>query len=112
MLIVGADTYSNERIKTGPAGQVQLLFLDGSSLSIAANSEILIDEYVYDPKAQTGTYSASHALSMDDCARKATALDSYHYWAPSEGRYAVGYHSVPALFDGATSCKEYVVLLP
>ena len=33
MLLVGSDNFANEKITTGPEGQAQLLFIDGSSIS-------------------------------------------------------------------------------
>src|SRR3984957_20753682 len=48
-LTVGAHIVHKERIHTTPTGTVQLLFLDKSTLSIAPNTSILIDEYVYNP---------------------------------------------------------------
>src|ERR1700676_2140839 len=48
-LTVGAYIVHKERIHTTPTGTVQLLFLDKSTLSIAPNTSILIDEYVYNP---------------------------------------------------------------
>jgi hypothetical protein len=53
-LIVGAHIVHNERIHTTPQGTVQLRFTDKSSMSIAPNTDIVIDEYVYDPNAQNG----------------------------------------------------------
>jgi FecR protein len=53
-LTVGARIVHKERIQTTPTGTVQLLFLDKSTLSIGPNSNILIDEYVFDPKSNTG----------------------------------------------------------
>src|ERR1700686_1559158 len=53
-LIVGAHIVHKERGPTTPAGTVQLLFTDKSSMSIAPNTDIVIDEYVYDPNAQNG----------------------------------------------------------
>jgi hypothetical protein len=53
-LTVGANIVHKERIHTTPSGTVQLLFLDKSTLSIAPNTNLLIDEYVYDPKTNTG----------------------------------------------------------
>src|SRR5262249_52225411 len=42
------------RIHTSPTGSVQLLFLDKSTLNIAPNTSILIDEFVYDPASGSG----------------------------------------------------------
>ena len=53
-LIVGAHIVHNERIHTTPDGTVQLRFTDRSSMSIAPNTDIVINEYVYDPNAQHG----------------------------------------------------------
>ena len=53
-LVVGANIVHNERVHTTPAGTAQLLFTDKSSMSIAPNTDIVIDEYVYNPNAQNG----------------------------------------------------------
>src|ERR1700686_2100441 len=53
-LIVGAHNVHKERVHTTPAGTVQLLFTDKSSMSIAPNTDIVIDEYVYNPGAKDG----------------------------------------------------------
>jgi FecR protein len=53
-LNVGANIVHKERIHTTPSGSVQLLFLDKSTLSIAPNTNLLIDEYIYNPKSNSG----------------------------------------------------------
>src|ERR1700690_4622233 len=53
-LVVGAHIVHKERVHTTPAGTAQLLFADKSSMSIAPNTDIVIDEYVYDPNANNG----------------------------------------------------------
>jgi FecR protein len=53
-LTVGANIVHKERIHTTPSGTVQLLFVDKSTLSIAPNTNLLIDEYIYDPKSNSG----------------------------------------------------------
>jgi len=53
-LLVGAHIVHKERIHTTPTGTAQLLFTDKSSMSIAPNTDIVIDEYVYDPNARNG----------------------------------------------------------
>ncbi|HEX3505253.1 MAG TPA: FecR domain-containing protein [Xanthobacteraceae bacterium] len=60
-LNVGANIVHRERIHTTPSGSVQLLFLDKSTLSIAPNTNLLIDEYIYDPKSNTGHMLANLA---------------------------------------------------
>src|SRR6185312_3585620 len=49
----------NEHITTGPAGQTQLLFLDESSMTVGPNSDLTIDQFVYDPKSGGGKLAMS-----------------------------------------------------
>src|SRR6516162_6866686 len=53
-LTVGARVLHKERIHTSPTGSVQLLSLDKSTLSIAPNTSLVIDEFVYDPASNSG----------------------------------------------------------
>ncbi len=53
-LIVGAHIVHNEKIHTTPEGSLQLRFTDQSSMSIAPNTEIVINDYVYDPNSRNG----------------------------------------------------------
>ena len=45
---------SQGTIHTSPSGSVQLRFLDKSSLSVAPNTSIVIDDFVYDPNSNSG----------------------------------------------------------
>jgi hypothetical protein len=58
-LILGSNVMFRERIVTSAKGQAQLLFLDQSSLTVAPNSELVIDEFVYDPEKKTGKLAAT-----------------------------------------------------
>jgi hypothetical protein len=53
-LTVGARVLHKERIHTSTTGSVQLLFLDKSTLNIAPNTSLVIDEFVYDPASNSG----------------------------------------------------------
>jgi FecR protein len=53
-LTIGTNIIYKERVKTSAQGSTQILFLDTSTLNVGRNSNIVIDEYVYDPKAGTG----------------------------------------------------------
>jgi hypothetical protein len=53
-LKVGSRILHKERIHTSPTGSVQLLFVDQSTLNIAPNTNLLIDEFVYDPASGSG----------------------------------------------------------
>jgi len=53
-LVIGQEVVFNERITTQDAGQTQLLFLDESSMTVGPNSDVTIDQFVYDPRTGTG----------------------------------------------------------
>ena len=54
LLSVGGRVVGKEKIHTSPVGSAQLLFLDQSTLSIAPNTSIVIDQFVYDPGSHSG----------------------------------------------------------
>ncbi|TMK30406.1 MAG: FecR domain-containing protein [Alphaproteobacteria bacterium] len=58
-LVLGHNVVHNERISTLDKGQVQIQFVDESTISLAPNSEIIIDEFVYDPNKQVGKMTAT-----------------------------------------------------
>ena len=53
-LEIGTDVVANERLVTSQSGRAQLIFQDRSSLTVAPNSDLVLDEYVYDPETKTG----------------------------------------------------------
>jgi hypothetical protein len=53
-LAIGQQVVHNEHIVTDAGGQVQILFLDESAMTIGPNADLTIDEFVYDPKTGTG----------------------------------------------------------
>ena len=60
-IVLGQSIAHKERIQTTAAGSVQLLFLDKTSMTIGPNSDVSIDEYVYDPQANTGKLAVTLA---------------------------------------------------
>lgn len=58
-LRVGVNVVANERIVTTAEGQVQMLFRDESAFTIGPNSDVVLDEFVYDPVTQTGKIAFS-----------------------------------------------------
>jgi hypothetical protein len=58
-ITLGQSITHKERIQTKASGSVQLLFLDKTSMTIGPNSDLTIDEYVYDPNANTGKLAAT-----------------------------------------------------
>jgi len=59
VLEIGASVLHKEKITTDGRGAVQLLFPDRTTLSIGPNSEIVIDEYVYDPNKKVAQMTVS-----------------------------------------------------
>ena len=58
-LVIGQDVIFNEHITTGAEGQTQLLFLDESAMTVGPNSDLTIDQFVYDPKSGAGKLAMS-----------------------------------------------------
>lgn len=58
-IVIGQTVVFNERITTAARGQAQLLFVDESSMTIGPNSDLTIDQFVYDPKTGTGRLAMS-----------------------------------------------------
>jgi trimeric autotransporter adhesin len=58
-LAVGQTMVFNERVNTGPIGRTQMLFLDGSALTVGPNSDVVLDEFVYDPGTGNGKLAVS-----------------------------------------------------
>lgn len=61
LLILGDGVVSDERIQTSSDGSGQLLFVDQTSLSVAADSDIILDRYIYDPEKKLGDIALSIA---------------------------------------------------
>lgn len=54
-LRIGLNIVRNERIRTTNDGATQVIFVDRTTLTIGPNSDITIDEYVYNPNSGTGS---------------------------------------------------------
>lgn len=59
VLELGNRIIFRERIQTSAQGSVQLVFLDKSTMNIGPNTDLIIDEFVYDPKSGTGKMAAT-----------------------------------------------------
>jgi hypothetical protein len=58
-LVLGQEIVLNERIATGAGGQTQILFVDGSSMTVGPNSFMVIDQFRYDPNSGSGSLVTS-----------------------------------------------------
>jgi hypothetical protein len=58
-LEIGTGIVSKERIQTTGTGSLQVMFNDRSTLTIGPNSNLVIDDFVYNPNAGGGRFAAS-----------------------------------------------------
>ncbi len=63
-LTIGTNIIYKERVQTSASGSTQIMFPDTSTLNVGRNSNIVIDEYVYDPTTGTGKMVATVAKGM------------------------------------------------
>lgn len=54
-LKLGSGIIHRERIQTSDTGSVQVLFVDKTTLNVGPGSNLLIDEFVYDPNKKAGS---------------------------------------------------------
>ncbi len=59
VLKLGLDVHGEERVVTTEGGLAHMLFLDGSSLTVGQNSQIVLDSFIYDPETETGELALS-----------------------------------------------------
>jgi len=60
----GEPIYLGNAVKSGPDSGLQILLLDQTTFTIGPNSELTIDQFVYDPSAGTGKVAASVAKGV------------------------------------------------
>jgi len=58
-LTVGSGVLVKERVRTSASGSTQIQFPDQSAINLGANCDLVIDEFVYDPQAKSGTMVAT-----------------------------------------------------
>ena len=58
-LITGSKIYFGDSIFTEAASTAQILLMDQTTLTIGENSELVIDEFVYDPQTKIGKIVSS-----------------------------------------------------
>jgi trimeric autotransporter adhesin len=60
-LVIGHHLVPKEKLTTLDKGRVQLLFADQSALTMGENTELIIDEFAFDPKTGAGQIAATIA---------------------------------------------------
>jgi hypothetical protein len=58
-LVVGTNIVVRERVRTSAAGSTQIQFPDQSAINLGANCDLVIDQFVYNPQAKSGTMVAT-----------------------------------------------------
>ncbi|NQV80947.1 MAG: FecR domain-containing protein, partial [Alphaproteobacteria bacterium] len=64
LLEVGVNVFANERIVTTAGGQVQMLFVDESAFTVGPDSDVVLDEFVFDPGDGTGKLALTAAKGV------------------------------------------------
>lgn len=54
MVMVGNDVVPGQRLSTGPHGQLHVLFLDQSAITLGLDSELVIETFQFDPATRQG----------------------------------------------------------
>jgi FecR protein len=59
VLQIGTNVLSRERVQSTDQGSAQFLFVDRSSLTVGPGSDLVLDEFVYNPADGTGRIAAT-----------------------------------------------------
>jgi hypothetical protein len=59
--MVGFPIRQNDVVATGADGAIGVTFTDSTMLSLGPNTEITVDKYVFDPKANNASFTANMA---------------------------------------------------
>jgi hypothetical protein len=63
-IVLGEKLTFNERVETSDGGLVQVLLLDGSTFTVGPNSDLVIDQFVYDPATGKGKLVATFSKGV------------------------------------------------
>ncbi|MCM2343275.1 MAG: FecR domain-containing protein, partial [Alphaproteobacteria bacterium] len=58
-IVLGTEIHQGDIVETTAGGAVNIVFADESSFAISSNARMTIDEYVFDPAAQSGETNVS-----------------------------------------------------
>ena len=64
VLVPRLNIFENERIQTDTRGVTQILFTDGTNLTVGPNSDLVIDRFSYDPDTTVGDLAAKLARGL------------------------------------------------
>jgi len=63
-LMIGSTVVRKEKISTFAKGQAQILFTDQSTITLGENSQIIIDDFVFDPKTGASQITATVSAGL------------------------------------------------
>ncbi|HVJ33796.1 MAG TPA: FecR family protein [Terriglobia bacterium] len=58
-LFVGADVFQNQTVRTDANGLAEIMFTDQSTITVGHGSEVVLDNFVYDPNNEVGQLAVS-----------------------------------------------------
>ena len=58
-LVVGADIFQNQTVRTDAGGLAEIMFADQSTITVGHGSEVVLDTFVYDPNNEVGQLAVS-----------------------------------------------------
>jgi hypothetical protein len=64
VLEIGASLVRNERISTSASGSLQVLLADKTTIALGPGSDLVLDQFVYDPQRGTGQMTAGLARGV------------------------------------------------
>ena len=82
-LVVGADVSIGELVRTGPAGQVQIMFSDRSELVVGPNSALLIEDYLLRNDQSAGRFAVNALAGTFRFATGNASKDRYLISTPT-----------------------------
>ncbi len=53
-LAPGSELHASETVRTGHGGRADLVFIDRTNLTVGPTSEVVLDQFVYDPVGSSG----------------------------------------------------------
>jgi hypothetical protein len=59
VVYIGNSVAYGERFKTDSSGVIHILFMDQSSMTLGPNSELVIDEFVFNPESRRGSIAVN-----------------------------------------------------
>jgi len=64
VLDIGTNVLQDEHLKTGDAGQLQVLLRDGTTVTMGPNGDMTVDKFVYDPDKNTAQLALTQTAGL------------------------------------------------